>query len=1331
MKDMRYRSLHHHSTYSYLDGFALPESHARRAAELQMPGLALTDHGNISGHVKLEQAAKKEGIKPIFGCELYTGGIDEETRTQKKNHLTVIAENLEGYRNLMRLVTKSFSEGFYYQPTVDGRMLNEHKDGLVVLSGCRGSLLSCTAIGGKNISEDDASFDRARDLARRYKRAIQDSFYLEVQAFPELEEICRLNVFYEELGKELGIPLVATGDVHYTKPDENEMQIILHNVRGANKLSYEDQARSWGYDVPLCPPINDNEMFKRLVGTGLSRQGAIDAILNTEQIAERCTVELPKMENIRFPIPSGYKNRQEVWEGWIKEGWAYRKIEDRPNRNAYVRRLKHELGVIESKDFVDYFLVVSDIVKFAKDNAIPVGPARGSAAASLICYLLRITEVDPIKFSNLVFERFIDVTRKELPDIDLDFDDERRHLIKEYAGRRYGSDRVGNLGTFTTYKAKNTLDDIGRVFDVPKWEIESIKGLMLDRSSGDLRYSETIEDTVLSNPDARATFEKYPDLWKSTKLEGNVRGMGMHAAGFVISNFPITEVCAVYSRTDAKGKVTEVISADKHDAKYLGALKLDLLGLRTMGMLRFALEELGMTLQDMYDLPLDDEKTIDAFRRNDVAGIFQFEGRATKSVNEEVKPDNFLEICDVNALSRPGPLHSGASVAYVDAKFGSEPDSLHEKLDDITKNTHGQIIYQEQILRIIREIGAFDWTEHEYIRKIIGQRMGKQEFSRQWEKFWAGAQKIMDESVAQKIWGHCITAGAYAFCVTGDTGIERGGTGGNRAGGTHQTPTITIEELFEAQQSKTPWGQKLRSGRTSLLGMDEDTRVRPNKLGWISKHEPVPILKITTDKGSLLRASKVHPILTEFGYEALEDLIVGQKVIIAGQKYEKKVTEPKEQKWAKTYKGKGFRSGSENIAWVDGRTNQFTKAMKVTKARANNKCEHCGKKGTGGCHDLEFAHILSLENCKGDFNKYHSEANTLLLCNSCHKKFDYGKGERKKRWSKGRATHWETIVNIEPDGVAPVFDVHMLDGNHNYVSNGFISHNNLAHCVSYSMIAYWQMWLKVYHPLVFYTAQLHKQDDEKRLPLLQDAIRHGIAIEAPDLNKSLESWNYDIEGNRIMAGFLQIPTIGPAKAKAIVDTRSDMGGFDSWADLLKVKGIGEKTIVTIRDFVESADPFRIYWMQKQIEVIRQELKKKKHGFFLPIPTYQADAVPHTKGADREVIWLGMIKHVNLRELFEINNKRGTPLDPTEVKNPELNEWVIMTGIDETEMLSITVDRWKYPRFKKAIWGINLGEDVVLIKGTKKGWMSWRAIYAEEMWVFDTTPDTDDMEDILL
>jgi len=724
--------------------------------------MALTEHGNVSSHFRFEKAAKKAGIKPIYGLEAYT----EPTlpvRQRMKNHLTLLAMDLDGYRNLNRAVTQSWRD-FYDKPTILGPVLAKYSEGLIVLSGCNSSLLACTLIGGKGIPEPaKPDLKAAQRVAERFQGLLGERYYLEVQAFPELPGTHKINQAYEKISRATGIPLVATLDVHYPRPEDNEMQVILHAC-GRGAYTVEDQARKWNYDVLLTLPDTDQAIMEKLVGTGLSRKAALGAMETTVAIAARCNVTLPKADRLRFPVPAGATATELIWE-WLREGWAYRKLSRRPRseQDWYADRVKYEMKLVEEKDFVDFFLATSDVVKWAKDNGIPVGPGRGSAAASVVCWLLRITEVDPHRYSGMLFERFMDVNRADPPDIDLDFSDERRHEVRQYLERTYGKDCVGTIANFIRYRAKNALVDVARVHSVPLAAKETVANLIIERSGGDSRFDNSLADTVDMFPNAKAVFDAFPDLWQATRLEGNVKGLSVHAAGLVVANSPLTDICAVYQREDR-----QVLSIDKYDVEDAGMLKMDFLGLSTMGMIQRCLDMTDLTLEDLYAVPDSNPETLKVFQSGDVIGIFQFEGRATRVVNRDVHPDNFGEVADVNALSRPGPLFSGTTAEYCDVKHKRRrAERYHPIVDDATRETYGQIIYQEQILRILKEIGGFDWFSVGQIRRIISKKLGEAAFQMSYNQFEEGAGKLhgIDKELALRIWKKIVTSGTYSFNI--------------------------------------------------------------------------------------------------------------------------------------------------------------------------------------------------------------------------------------------------------------------------------------------------------------------------------------------------------------------------------------------------------------------------------------------------------------------------------------------------------------------------------------------------------------------------------------
>lgn len=808
---MRFVSLHTHTTFSYGDGYGPVPVHIDRVADLGMKAVGFTEHGNTSSHAQAEKAAKARGIQAMYGCELYvaptdTGEANGILKTRKKCHQTVLAGTDEGYRNLNRIVSNSWKHGYFQWPTTSAKMLNDYRKGLFVLSGCSDSILSCTLLGGKEYGEkrleySEKDFKKAVRLIHKYQDMFGERYLLEVQRFPQLERTRILNPALAELSKVTGAKLVGTADVHYPFPHQNKMQPILHAAsRGGTVASAE---AGWEYDILLTYPTSDEEIIEDLIATGLSHQDAYDAVLNTEWVASQAQIELPKSDPIRFPFPGSKlhgEERTRAWdteedddEGYVKEyatveeylwemlrrGWKFRAKTNRHmrrNKKEYLKRLKYEMGMITEKDFLDYFAMVSDSVQFAKDQKIAVGPARGSAAASLVCYLLRITEIDPMQFPNMLFSRFIDPNRMDMPDIDLDFADDRRHEVRDYLVHVYGDERVGNIANFVMYKGKNSIDDVARVYRIPTWAAKTIKGLIVERSGGDARANESLADTFEMFPKAKKVLEQFPQFQMATKLEGNMKGMSVHAAGLVISSQPISDTCALYTRPkDSKAEefnlndgndFVTVLPYNKYDAEYLNMLKMDYLGLSTMGVIGRILTQIGMDLEDLYRIPITEPTVLKAFADNDLVGIFQYEGRATTIVNRDVAPTTFDHLADINALSRPGPLFSGMTADYCAVKNGhADRKYLHPVVDEITDWTYGQIVYQEQVLKILSELAGFPAIRVGDIRRIISKKSGMQVMEQAFGEFRDGCYERhgVEPDLARKIWDYIATSSTYSF----------------------------------------------------------------------------------------------------------------------------------------------------------------------------------------------------------------------------------------------------------------------------------------------------------------------------------------------------------------------------------------------------------------------------------------------------------------------------------------------------------------------------------------------------------------------------------------
>jgi DNA polymerase-3 subunit alpha len=758
-----FTSLHSHTTISVGDGYRLPKVHVERVASLGMSALALTEHGNVSSWAALEQAAKIHGIQAIYGIEAYVG----LPKVQPKTHMILLAMNSVGLQNINRIVTQSWKQ-FYYSPTVYWEDLVRWNEGIIALSGCADSALSCTLLGGKYFGDktdqsSDEQLQRAYRGVRRFQKVFSDRYYLEVQRFPGLPRTCTLNPILAQLSSDTGVSLVATADVHYPYPEQNAMQRILHASHRGKDIETADAG--WEYDILLTYPESDKEIFKDLKGTGLSALEAKSAVETTAEIAERCKgLLLPKAPPPKYKVPQGFTAKQFL-KANITEGWKYRiKTNEymQEHISEYKERMHHEFETICAREgFADYFLIVADLVTWAKGQGIAVGPGRGSAAGSLVCYLLRITEIDSMQFPML-FERFLDPTRTDPPDIDIDFEDERRDEVFTYAATKYGSDRVANIATFTRYLGRKSLDDVARVYHVPAWKVSAIKDKLLDRPEGHPRFSYSLEDTRDTFNEVAEIIKETPELGYSILLEGDIREFSVHAAGMVVSSVPMHEICATYER-EINGLVRQAIPYDKRDAAYLNLLKIDMLSLITMGKIAKVCKLAGLKLEDLYRIPLDDKDTLAAFRTGDVMGIFQFEGITTRRILKAVGPTKFMHLADVNALSRPG----ADDKTYITNKnTGLEPEYIHHIMAQHLSWTYGVVVYEEQILMILRDLGGFEPKELNRMRKIIHDKLGGTQFNEYRDRFIKGAAAhSLSEKQARTIWDGMVSASGYAFNI--------------------------------------------------------------------------------------------------------------------------------------------------------------------------------------------------------------------------------------------------------------------------------------------------------------------------------------------------------------------------------------------------------------------------------------------------------------------------------------------------------------------------------------------------------------------------------------
>lgn len=696
--------LHVHTEYSLLDGAARIKKAVVRAKELGMPSLAITDHGAMFGVVEFYKTCQSAGIKPVLGCEVYVAPRTMDDRTPRVDdhpyHLVLLAENEEGYRNLLELVSLGFTRGFYYKPRVDKEALARYSKGLIALSGCIGGEVSSKILSGE--------MAKAREAAFAYRDIFgPDNFFLELQdhGFAEQRTANRELI---KIHKETGIPLVATNDIHYvTREDASSQDVLLAIQTGK---SVDDPGRMKFQSSELY--LKSEEEMALLFG---EHRQALD---NTGQIAERCHVEFDFSQYYlpHFGVPEGY-TADTYLEELCYQG-AHKRYGAELSEEVQ-NRLSYELGVIKKMGYSAYFLIVWDFINFARQEGIPVGPGRGSAAGSLVAYSLTITNLDPLKY-DLLFERFLNPERVSMPDIDTDICYERRGEVIDYVVRKYGIDHVSQIITFGTMAARAAIKDVGRALDMPYGEVDRVAKLV------PMELHITIEKALSMTPELKEMYEQRADIKKlidtAIALEGMPRHASTHAAGVVITKDPLTHYLPLYKASD--GPVTTQFPMGT--VEELGLLKMDLLGLRTLTVIsdavRMIRENTGVEL-DIGVIPIDDRTTYEMLSRGEATGVFQLESSGMKAILRDLKPGVFADIVALVALYRPGPLQSGMVTDFIKNKHGeTKTKYLHPKLEPILKDTYGVILYQEQVMRISSDLAGFSLGEADLLRRAMGKK---------------------------------------------------------------------------------------------------------------------------------------------------------------------------------------------------------------------------------------------------------------------------------------------------------------------------------------------------------------------------------------------------------------------------------------------------------------------------------------------------------------------------------------------------------------------------------------------------------------------------------
>jgi DNA polymerase-3 subunit alpha len=754
MEHSRFVHLHCHTEYSLLDGANKVDKLFQRIKMLKQPAVAMTDHGNMFGAVEFYREAVSHGIKPIIGCEIYVAptsrfekkGVDRGPK-EYNNHLILLAMNKEGYRNLCKLVSLGFMEGFYYKPRIDKELLKELNGGLIALSACLQGEVS-QALSSGNI-------EKAKTAAESYLSMFGDRYYIEVQdnKLAEQEKVNRLLV---ELAKDLSIPVVATNDCHYGERDDFHAHDVLLCVQTGKTVTDDNRLK-----------LETDELYlksaEEMIGGFDYCPGAVERTL---EIAGRCHVE---MEFGKYHFPTYTPPKDISLDDYLDE-LAHTGLDERlagidePElRASYLERLEYELGVIKRMQFPGYFLIVADFINYAKQHGIPVGPGRGSSAGSLVAYALKITDLDPIRHV-LLFERFLNPERRSMPDIDVDFCIRGRAQVIQYVKDKYGADRVAQIATFGTLKAKAAIKDVGRALGFTFAETDMIAKLIPAPKQGfdhplteSMKMEPRLPELMKSDPRVKTLIEH------ALRLEGLVRHASTHAAGVVLSNLPLVDHLPLF--VDKEGGI--VTQFDMSCVEKIGLVKFDFLGLKTLTLIHDCLKLIEATQGvkiDLERLPLGDKKTYRLLCNGNTTGVFQLESTGIREMTVKIRPNCFEDLVAILALYRPGPLDSGMAEEYIKRKHGKEKFKyLHPHLEPVLKDTYGVIVYQEQVMQIAQILGGYTMGDADILRRAMGKK-DPEEMAAQRERFVEGARKKgIDDKTATEIFDQMETFARYGF----------------------------------------------------------------------------------------------------------------------------------------------------------------------------------------------------------------------------------------------------------------------------------------------------------------------------------------------------------------------------------------------------------------------------------------------------------------------------------------------------------------------------------------------------------------------------------------
>lgn len=1152
---------------------------------------AITDRGGTWGHVQWRKRCKEAGVKPIYGVELALVTDEKwEEKRQDAAFATFLATDSGSLAQLYSLCTHATGQA-KFRPRLRYSDLADLSRDVEVIFG--------------NWVDHSAAIKSGREF-----HAI---------AAPGMNQSV-INTYTDDIG----IKLLPGSDNFFPAPGDSAAWEIIAGEYRETKAGAMHILEQWEWD-DLFPAY-----------------GALHAY--AAEYAQRFTAELPSAEMVHFPAI-------ESLESMCRVAAPGRGID--LTADAYSVRLRRELDLIAEKKFEDYFYVIADMLQYAKKHML-VGPARGSSCGSLVCYLLSITEIDPIPH-NLLFERFIDINRQDLPDIDIDFPDSKRELVFDYMRQRYGADCVVRLGTIGKFKAKSAIGDVAKALSIPLWEVQDLKNSIIERSTGDSRAAFCIADTFEQLDVGKNLVAKYPGLMLASKIEAHASHAGQHAAGIVVTAAPVHNYCSVDKRTGAA-------MVDKYDAESLNLLKIDALGLRTLSVIEDCLEQIGKDYEWILRYPLTDTSAFAIINAKRFAGVFQFEGLALQSLCNQMQVERFEDISALTALARPGPLSSGGTAEWLKRRTGLKPtEHLHPLIEHITADTHGVVCFQEQVLLIGREFGNLSWEDTSSLRKAMSKSLGKEFFDTYWEKFKVGTDaKGVPEAEARHVWDHVNSHG----CLSGDTLIGNVNPNQFQAGAItlrqfaeqhgHFVPPRKFQGPIETRRGKrvpTEYPHGVKRMRIQCL---QDGSIKPLRCldafysGFKTTYE------VLLENELSIRATKCHKFLDEnLNWKPLSEFKPGDLVATMGFK---EATPRK----TKTFTGSGAHNPRNNF--------DLQKQIKILREKYT-RCQICKNAPYQETHHINMNHRDNrLENLKP-------------ACRSCHKALHKKEvGHYPKPHSIGKQIAFIKILSIGKPKKEDVYDIAMPTPYNNFVANSIVVHNswsfNKSHAVAYGVVSYWCCALKAHHPLQFAAACLrHAKDDDQIIKLLRELHKEGYAYKSFD--KELSRYNWTVQNDALIGGLIGVKGIGEKTA----------------VDIDKRRNAGEELTGRQKKLLENAvTPYdMIFEARERFGHIIDN--PAAHNILSPI----SEINTVTNESDGTFLVIGKLIEKNLRDHNELINlqKRGGK------KIAGQSLFLNITVEDDTGTITCGINRYDYLRLGKPIVEEGKIGDWYLIRGRKR------------------------------